>query len=82
MGKSGQKNQNRQIQLKFGTKTNLNMRNSMMMFTFSVFEHKYLSWVNLVQKIQNCLFKLKFNTKTNSNMQNLMVSILSVLDGK
>ena len=44
------KNQNCQFQLKFGTKTNLIMQNSMMMFTFSAFEHKYLSWVNLVQK--------------------------------
>ena len=52
LGKSGQKNQNCQFKLKFGTKTNLNMRNSMMMFTFSVFEHKYLSWVNLVQKFK------------------------------
>ena len=33
---------------KFGTKTNLNTRNSMM-FTFSVFDRKYFS-VNLVQK--------------------------------
>ena len=32
--------------------TNLNMRNSMMMFTFSVFDHKYLSWANLVQKFK------------------------------
>ena len=52
LGKSGQKNQNCQFKLKFGTKTNLNMRNSMMMFTFSVFEHKYLFWVNLVQKFK------------------------------
>ena len=24
----------------------------MMMFTFSAFDHKYLSWVNLVQKFK------------------------------
>ena len=54
-----------------------------MMFNVSVFDHKYLSWANLVQKIQNCLFKVKFYTKTNPNMQNSMVvSILSVLDLK
>ena len=52
LGKSGQKNQNCQFKLKFGTKTNLNKRNSMMMFTFSVFDHKYLSWANLVQKFK------------------------------
>ena len=50
LGKSGQKN--RQFKLKFNTNTNLNVRNSMMMFTFSVFELKYLSWVNLVQKFK------------------------------
>ena len=38
LGKSGQKNQNCQFQ------------NSVMMFTFFVFDHKYLSWANLVQK--------------------------------
>ena len=52
LDKSGQKNQNCQFKLKFGTKTNLNMRSSMMMFTFSVFDHKYLSWANLVQKFK------------------------------
>ena len=52
LGKSSQKNQNCQFKLKFGTKTNLNKRNSMMMFNFSVFDHKYLSWANLVQKFK------------------------------
>ena len=51
-GKSGQKNQNCQFKRKFGTKNNLNMRNAMMMFTFSVFDHKYLSCGNLVQKLK------------------------------
>ena len=45
----------------------------MMMFTFSIFDHKYLSWANFGPNIQNCLFKVKFDTKTNSNMQNSMV---------
>ena len=40
---------NSQFKLKFGTKTNLNMRNSMMMFTS---DHEYLSWANLVQKFK------------------------------
>ena len=52
LSKSGQKNQNCQFKLKFGTKTNLNMQNSMMIFTFSAFDHKYLSWANLVQKLK------------------------------
>ena len=41
-GKSGQKTRNCQFKLKFGTKTSLNMRNSMTMFTFSVFDYIYL----------------------------------------
>ena len=49
-GQVWSKNQNRQFKLKFGTKTNLNMQNSMMMLTLSV-DHKYPSWANLVQKI-------------------------------
>ena len=77
LGKSGQKNQNCQFKLKFGTKTNLNKGNSRMMFNFSVFDHKYL-----FEKIwSKNLFKVKFDTKTYSNMQNSMVvSILFVLD--
>ena len=51
LGKSRQKNQNCQFNLKFGAKTNLTMRNSMMMLTFSVFDRKYLP-ENLVQKIK------------------------------
>ena len=30
----------------------LNMRNSMIMLTFSVFDHKYPSWASLVQKLK------------------------------
>ena len=41
-GKFGPGNQNCQFQLKFGTKTNLNMQNSVVLFTFSVFDWKYL----------------------------------------
>ena len=50
LGKSTQKNQNRQFKVKFGSKTNVNMQNSMLMFLVSVLDHKYLSWANLVQK--------------------------------
>ena len=83
LGKFGQKTQNCQFKLKFGTQTNSNMQNSMVMFTFSLFDWKYLFWVNLVQKNQNCQFELKFGTQTNFNMQNSMVVFtFSVLDQK
>ena len=36
--------------LKFGTQSNLNMQNSMVMFTFSVFDQKYPFRAKLVQK--------------------------------
>ena len=32
--------------------TNSNMQNSMMLFTFFVFEWKYPFWANLVQKVK------------------------------
>ena len=59
------------------------MQDSIVMFTFSVFNWKYPFWENLIQKNQNCQFKLKFGTETNSNMQNSMVVFaFSVLDRK
>ena len=48
----GPKNQNYQFKLKFGTYTNSNMQNSMVIFTFSVFDRKYSFWANLVQKVK------------------------------
>ena len=52
-----------------------------MIFTFSVFDHKYSSWADLAQNLK--LFKVKFDTKTNSNIKSSVVeSILSVLDWK
>ena len=41
LGKFGTKNQNCQFKLKFGTKTNSNMQNSMALFTFSVLDRKH-----------------------------------------
>ena len=38
--------------LKFGTKTNSNMQNSMVMFTFLVCDWKYPFEANLVKKIK------------------------------
>ena len=59
-GKFGPISQNCQFLLKFGTQTNLNMNNSMVMLIFSVFE-KYLlgKFGREKQKFQ---FKLKFGT--------------------
>ena len=50
-GKFGPKNQNCQFKVKFGTLTNLNMQNSMVVFTFSALDWKHTFWGNLVQKI-------------------------------
>ena len=52
LGKFGPKNQNSHFKLKFGTYTNSNMQNSMVMFILSVFDWKYPFWANLVQKIK------------------------------
>ena len=57
LGKSGTNNQNCQFKWKFGTNTNLNMQNSVMMSTLFVFDHKYPS--NIPPKNQNCQLKLK-----------------------
>ena len=46
------KNQNCHFKLKFGTYTNSNMQNSMVMFILSVFDWKYPFWANLVQKVK------------------------------
>ena len=43
----------------FGTYTDYNMPNSMVMLTFHIFDGKYLCWVNLVQKIK--IFSLSPN---------------------
>ena len=45
-------NQNYQSELKIGTYTNSSMLNSMIIFTFSVFDRKYPFWANLVQKVK------------------------------
>ena len=58
--KFGLKNENRQFKVKLDTQTNLNldtqtnlnMQNSLMMFTFFVFDRKYPFWANLVQKMK------------------------------
>ena len=52
LGKFTPKNQNDQSKLKFGTYTNSNMQNSMVISTFSAFDWEYTFWSNLVQKIK------------------------------
>ena len=42
LGKVRPNNHNCYFKLRFGIKTNFNMQNSMLMFTFSVFNWKYL----------------------------------------
>ena len=58
LGKFGPKNQSCQFKLKFGTKTNLNMQSSMVVFTFAVLDRKYLFWANLNQKISVSLSEI------------------------
>ena len=52
-GKFSPKNKNCQFQLKFGTKTDSSMQNSMALITFSVLEWKHLFRANLVQKVKS-----------------------------
>ena len=49
LDKFGPNHQNCQFYLKFATKSKLNIQNSMMMFSFSVFDWEHLLWANLVQ---------------------------------
>ena len=62
------------------------MQNSVVMFTFFDFDHKYpflnvLNFVILVLKIKIVSLILKFGTYTNMNMQNPMVMfIFSILE--
>ena len=52
--------------------SNLNVQNSVVMFTFSNFDRKYPFWVNFSPKTKNCQFILKFGTWTNPNLQKAM----------
>ena len=46
--------------MKFDTYTNLNMLNSMMLFNFSVLDHKYSVLANLVQSVKIACLNWKF----------------------
>ena len=52
LAKFGPQNQNSRFKLKFGTYTNSNMQNSMVMFIYFVFDDKQPFWANLVQNIK------------------------------
>ena len=71
------------FELKFGSNTNSDRLNSMVMLTFSVLNQKYTFlgksgpkklklwfWAKIWSKSQSCYFELKFGSKINLNMQN------------
>ena len=64
-----QKNQNCQFKLKFRTQTNSNTWNSMVKFTFSIFDLKYC----FGPENRHCRFELKFGPQTILNTWNSMV---------
>ena len=49
LGKFGPKDEDCQFKLKFSTQNNSNKQNSLMVFTFSIFEWKYPIWASVVQ---------------------------------
>ena len=54
----------------------------MILLICPVFDWKYTSWTDLVQKVKT-LFKMKVGTNTSSNMLNSMVMFIWLaLDGK
>ena len=61
-GKFGPKSQDYQFELKFGTYTNSNMQNSIVMFTFFVFVRKCFFEGKFGPKNINYQFNLKFDT--------------------
>ena len=78
--KSCQKNKNCQPKLKFGTKTNLNMRNSIMIFLFLTININIFPgqiWSKISKLFVQSQF---FNTRSNSNKQkSTLLSVLFVL---
>ena len=64
--------QNCKFKLKFRHLSNLNMQDSMILFTFFVFDQKYHSLQQFYPENQNCQFKLKFCSQSNSSMHNSM----------
>ena len=72
LGKSGQKNKNRQFKQNFDIKTNLNMRNSMMMLLFQFLTGNTF-FSQIWSKKPKSRFKIKIGTYTNLNVKNSIV---------
>ena len=67
---------------KFGTHTNSNMQNSMVVFTF-LFRQEMSFLSRFRPKNEKCQFKLKFCAQANSNIQNsTVVFTFSILERK
>ena len=68
--------------MKVGIKSNLNMLNSIIRFTFPVLDPKNPFWANLFQTLKTAyLFKMRFGTYIKLNMLNSVVTfIFSDLD--
>ena len=83
-GQTWSKKQNCQFKPKFGPKTNSNMQNSIVLFTFSVLSRKHPFWAYLVQKIKIDSLNWKLVPRlSQSHVQNSMALFsFSVLDGK
>ena len=63
LGKFDPKNQNCQLKLKSGTQTNLNTKNSVLKFIFSVFDWKYPSFWKFVPKIKTFCWSSNLDSK-------------------
>ena len=62
LGSFGLKYENNQVKLKIGTQSNLDMRNWMVIFNFSIIWSEIPFLGKFGPKNQNCPFKLKFGT--------------------
>ena len=60
LGKFGPKSQSYQFKPKFGTNTNSNMQNSIVVLNFFVYGQKCSFWANLVQKVK--IISLSWNS--------------------
>ena len=80
-GKSGPKNQKCLFNLKFGTQTNLNKQNLMVISPFH-FQTRHTLF-GQIQSVSKMFFKVKSGTQTNFNMQNfVMMLFFVILDSK
>ena len=70
--------ENCQIKLKSGTNTNLNMQNSVVVFSFSIFDRKYPFWSNLVQKVLVGFLGVRFEVE--SGGAKITSSVLNLLE--